>query len=88
MTARLPRAALAFLILCGAFVSAHPSAAQARQANPPIWSYSGTNGPDHWSDLDPAFAACKPASDSLPSTSSAPNPPNLPPSNLITRSRR
>jgi carbonic anhydrase len=24
----------------------------------PIWSYSGANGPEHWSDLSPDFAAC------------------------------
>ena len=59
MTARLARAAAALLILCAALGSARPTIAQARQANPPIWSYSGANGPDHWSDLDPAFAACK-----------------------------
>ena len=59
MTARLARAAAAILIRCAALVSALPAIAQTRQANPPVWSYSGANGPDHWSDLDPAFAACK-----------------------------
>jgi|HubBroStandDraft_6_1064221.scaffolds.fasta_scaffold20153_5 carbonic anhydrase len=25
----------------------------------PHWSYSGPEGPEHWGDLDPAFALCK-----------------------------
>jgi len=25
----------------------------------PHWEYSGPEGPDHWGDLDPSFAACK-----------------------------
>lgn len=27
--------------------------------HPPEWSYAGETGPDHWAELDPAFAACQ-----------------------------
>src|SRR5262245_16225628 len=25
----------------------------------PHWSYDGSEGPEHWGDLDPSFATCK-----------------------------
>jgi carbonic anhydrase len=59
MTVRLARAAVASFILCAGLVAARPADAQARQTSPPVWSYTGTGGPDHWGDLDPDFAACK-----------------------------
>ena len=59
MTARLARAAAAFLVFCAALASAHPSIAQTHPANPPHWGYSGADGPDHWGDLEPDFAECK-----------------------------
>src|SRR5580704_13323884 len=36
-----------------AFAQEHPAGAS------PHWSYSGPDGPEHWGDLDPSFAACK-----------------------------
>jgi carbonic anhydrase len=33
-----------------------PAGPQAQWKTP--WSYEGANGPDHWGDLDPAYAAC------------------------------
>ena len=30
-----------------------------KSGEPPHWSYDGAEGPEHWGDLDPAFAACK-----------------------------
>ena len=31
----------------------------ARDEKSHSWSYSGEHGPEHWGDLDPAFATCK-----------------------------
>ncbi len=59
MTTGLVRAAIALLILCAALVSADSAIAQAHPANPPHWSYSGADGPDHWGDLEPDYAECK-----------------------------
>jgi carbonic anhydrase len=59
MTSRLAHAAIALLILCAALVATRSAKAQGRQANPPSWSYTGANGPDHWGDLEPDFATCK-----------------------------
>ncbi len=30
------------------------------------WSYEGANGPEHWGDLDPAYAACKDGKEQSP----------------------
>jgi carbonic anhydrase len=48
-------AALCFV----ASISAIPVRAQEHPAGTPHWSYSGPDGPEHWGDLDPSFAACK-----------------------------
>src|SRR5271157_4770116 len=32
----------------------------------PEWSYSGANGPEHWGDLCPEFAACKTGKEQSP----------------------
>jgi carbonic anhydrase len=42
-----------FLSTPAAFAQQHPA------GGAPHWSYSGPDGPDHWGDLDPSFAACK-----------------------------
>jgi carbonic anhydrase len=34
-----------------------PAASPAQWTTP--WSYEGAAGPDHWGDLDPAYAACR-----------------------------
>jgi carbonic anhydrase len=34
-----------------------PASSRAQWTTP--WSYEGPAGPDHWGDLDPAYAACK-----------------------------
>jgi len=43
----------AFLILAAVFV---PVAPRAQWKTP--WSYAGKDGPSHWANLDPAYAAC------------------------------
>ena len=43
-----------------ALAGATPAFAQEHPAGgTPHWSYSGPDGPEHWGDLDPSFAACK-----------------------------
>ena len=59
MTARLTHKAAACFMLCAALVFAHPTIAQEHPAGAPHWGYSGADGPDHWGDLSPDFAACK-----------------------------
>jgi carbonic anhydrase len=41
------------------FLGITPAFAQQHAGTPPHWSYSGPDGPDHWGDLDPSYAACK-----------------------------
>ena len=43
------------LLLAAIALSPNPAAAQWKIP----WSYRGPDGPDHWGDLDPAYAACK-----------------------------
>jgi carbonic anhydrase len=59
MTNRLARTAATFLVFCAVLVFAHSAIAQAHPANPPHWSYSGADGPDHWGDLESDYAECK-----------------------------
>ena len=35
-----------------------PALSDAQDAHPPHWTYSGTEDPKHWGNLDPAFSAC------------------------------
>jgi len=43
------------LALC---VASFWTAAPAREAHPPHWSYEGKEGPKYWGQLDPAYATC------------------------------
>jgi carbonic anhydrase len=43
------------LLLAAIALSPAPAAAQWKTP----WSYAGPDGPEHWGDLDPAYAACK-----------------------------
>ena len=43
----------ALLVIAGVFA---PMGPQAQWKTP--WSYKGANGPEHWGDLDPEYAAC------------------------------
>lgn len=45
---------------------------------PPHWTYSGEEGPDHWGDLDPAYAACKDGKEQSPIDIPAAAPSNHP----------
>src|SRR5580658_9780535 len=58
MTDCLARTAATFLVFCAVLVFAHSASAQAHPANPPHWSYSGADGPDHWGDLESDYAEC------------------------------
>lgn len=51
-------AAITMIFFCS--IAATP-AGPAQQASAPSahWTYEGADGPEHWGDLDPAFAACK-----------------------------
>jgi carbonic anhydrase len=40
-------------------VPAVSAAAERKSDDPHHWGYSGAQGPEHWSELDPQFAACK-----------------------------
>ena len=46
---------IALVLLIVALVKM-PAGPQAQWKTP--WSYEGANGPEHWGDLDPAYAAC------------------------------
>jgi carbonic anhydrase len=59
MTTRLARTAVTVFAFCVALICAHSAIAQEHPASPPHWSYGGADGPDHWGDLSPDFAACK-----------------------------
>ena len=50
---------LILLALYSAFGVAKPGFAQEKPAGSTHWTYSGPNGPSHWSDLEPDFAICK-----------------------------
>jgi carbonic anhydrase len=52
-----PSVRLAFL--CGLIFCGHSAFAQGKPAAGVPWSYDGSDGPDHWGDLESDFAACK-----------------------------
>ncbi|MGA7913772.1 MAG: carbonic anhydrase family protein [Candidatus Acidiferrales bacterium] len=56
---RTNKIALALCISAALLLCAHPASAQAHADHQPHWSYSGADGPAHWGDLSPDFAACK-----------------------------
>jgi carbonic anhydrase len=52
---RLPTVA-ALVVFCGVCV---PRVAMAQEHPAHEWGYSGSEGPPHWGELNPEFAACK-----------------------------
>ena len=52
---RLPAVA-ALAVFCGACV---PRVSMAQEHPAHEWGYSGSEGPSHWGELNPEFAACK-----------------------------
>jgi carbonic anhydrase len=53
-----------------------PSVSRAQWTT--AWSYEGAAGPDHWGDLDPAYAACKAGREQSPIDIRAADPTGLP----------
>ncbi len=62
-TCNLQRGWMAFVLLVLAVVLV-PVDAQAQWRTP--WSYQGADGPQHWGDLDPEYAACKTGKEQSP----------------------
>jgi carbonic anhydrase len=57
----------AAMILFGSLtLCSHPARAQEKPAPGAHWSYQGADGPDHWGDLESAFAECKVGSHQSP----------------------
>jgi len=52
---RLPRKPSTVLALC---VVLFWTTSPAQESHPPHWSYEGEEGPKHWGQIDPAYAAC------------------------------
>lgn len=48
----------------------------------PTWSYSGATGPEHWAELDPAFALCRSGKFQSPINIDDTSPAELPALNL------
>ena len=59
MSIRPAKTALAVTVFCSLTFCAHSALAQEKSSTEAHWSYSGPDGPDHWGDLEPGFAACK-----------------------------
>ena len=53
---RLLPAVVALLIFCGVCV---PYVGMAQEHSAHEWGYNGSEGPAHWAELNPDFAACK-----------------------------
>jgi carbonic anhydrase len=56
MHATEPQGWMLFVLLAAAAAALVPTSSQAQWKTP--WEYEGPKGADHWSDLDPAYAAC------------------------------
>jgi carbonic anhydrase len=66
----------AFLLLAVALFAV-PARTLAQWKTP--WSYEGARGPEHWADLDPAYAACKSGKEQSPIDIRQTQRANLPP---------
>src|SRR4030095_527746 len=61
LRAAITTMALGSLIVCFSLVAIGQEADHSKTESDhhPHWSYSGAGGPDQWSELEPAFAACR-----------------------------
>jgi carbonic anhydrase len=50
---------LVLLVGCGRPPQPRTRASAAPSDTDPVWHYEGEEGPEHWADLTPAFAACR-----------------------------
>jgi carbonic anhydrase len=55
-----------FPLIVAAMVSAPAGQPAQDPAYSNKWSYKGANGPEHWGDLDPAYATCKTGKEQSP----------------------
>ncbi|HEY7825710.1 MAG TPA: carbonic anhydrase [Candidatus Acidoferrales bacterium] len=74
----LPAAAWFAFAICFSLAGAAPLFAQAH-SSAAHWSYSGPDGPEHWGDLSPAYAACKSGTRQSPINIEGAKPADLPP---------
>ena len=61
--------AFVFPVVAVVLVPVGPRAQDAEHVQNPWktqWSYEGVNGPEHWGDLDPEYAACKAGKEQSP----------------------
>jgi carbonic anhydrase len=64
-------------LLLAVMLFAAPAGTHAQWKTP--WSYEGANGPEHWGDLDRAYAACKSGKQQSPIDIRQTQQANLPP---------
>jgi carbonic anhydrase len=70
------RFTLVSVLIAFALVAGVPA---AQEHHGPHWSYAGKAGPEHWSELDKAFAPCQAGHHQSPIDIRAPKPADLPP---------
>jgi carbonic anhydrase len=70
-----------FALICGVLAGfvLVVGALHAQQHAGPHWTYEGKEGPEHWGDLDKAFATCKLGKTQSPIDIRAPKAADLPP---------
>jgi len=55
-----------------------PPISRAQESHPPHWAYEGSEGPEQWGSLDPAFATCQMGHNQSPIDISHPKLADLP----------
>jgi carbonic anhydrase len=70
-----------FTRICGVLVAfaLTVGATLAQEHAGPHWSYGGSDGPDHWAELDKSFSTCRLGHHQSPIDIRSPKPSNLPP---------
>ncbi len=73
---RVYRALIAIILSCLSFLTGEYAVAQSLSSKI-HWSYRSANGPDHWAELDPAFATCNSGQSQSPIDITAAEPMDL-----------